>query len=48
MHSGNKWREPTESQPEMDRGRICIAAGEELRPEMDDKLDQGRWIKGDG
>jgi hypothetical protein len=42
MHSGNEWLEPTGSQPEMDRGRRWIAAGEGLRPEMDDKMDHGQ------
>jgi hypothetical protein len=41
-HSGNEWLEPTGSRPEMDRGRRGIAAGEGLRPEMDDKMDHGQ------
>jgi hypothetical protein len=30
MHSGNEWLEPTRSQPEMERSRRWIAAGEGL------------------
>ena len=35
MHSGNEWLEPTGSQPEMDRGRRWIAAGDGSRLDMD-------------
>jgi len=41
MEGGNEWLEPTGSQPEMNRGRKWITAGDESRPEM----DRGRgWI----
>jgi hypothetical protein len=45
MHSGNKWLEPTGSQPEMDHSQKWIAAGEGLRPERDcGRLWMTRWI----
>jgi len=45
MHSGNEWLEPTGSQPEMDRGRRWIAAGEGSRPERDcGRRWMTRWI----
>jgi hypothetical protein len=44
MHSGNELLETTGSQREMDHGLRGIAAGEGLRPEMDDKMDHGQKL----